>query len=278
MRVFLSVDLEGVTGVTDVNEMSAGRDAYASAQRLMTADANAAIEGALAGGADEVVVCDSHNQARNLLVEELHPAAVLVRGQFKPARMMEGLDASFAAALFVGYHARAGSDPGVLNHTWIGKELIDVRIGGEPAGELHLNALVAGAHGVPVVLVTGDDVACREAEGVVAGVRTVAVKRAIDRFAAAVEHPSRTGPRIRAAAEEAVRARTEIDPLRVEGPVELAVEWASTHVAKACSLIPGVEQDGRVSRYRAPDVLTLRDVFVVMTTVAVATSHQPPYA
>jgi D-amino peptidase len=279
MRVFISVDLEGATGTTDVQEMQHGRDSYEHARRWMTGDANAAVEGALAGGASEVVVCDSHNQGRNLLVDELHPDALLVRGRLKPRRMLEGLDPSFGAAFFVGYHGRAGAHPGVLNHTWVGKELMDVRVNGTPAGELRLNATLAGELGVPVTLVTGDDVACEEAAELLPGVRTVAVKRALDRFSAAVRHPERTGAEIRAAAEAAVRGAADVAPLPVAGPYELEVDWSSTSMARACAAVPRVEQVGPVTnRFSAEHFAEVLDAFIVLTTLAVAVGQQPPYS
>src|SRR5918992_6153816 len=132
--------------------MDFGHEDYPIARRLMTGDANAAIAGAFDAGATEVVVCDSHGPARTLLVEELDSRATLVRGLHKPGKMVEGLDSSFDAVCLVGYHARAGAAHGILNHTWLGKEIQDVWLNGEPAGELRLVAAVAGHFGVPVVL------------------------------------------------------------------------------------------------------------------------------
>lgn len=271
VKVFVSVDLEGISGVTDVQQLEHGRDSYEQARRLMTAEANAAIEGAFAGGAQAVVVSDSHHQARNLLVEQLDPRATLVRGRFKPQRMLAGLDRSFDAALFVGYHGRAGAHPGVLNHTWLGEQVLDVRLNGEPAGELRINAAMAGELEVPVVLVTGDDVACREAAALGTGVQTVATKRALDRFAAELRHPQKVTEEIRAAAERAVVARGEVRSLRLPTPIELEVDWSSTHMAAICALVPGVEQTaGRTSAYRAANMAETLDVFIVLTTLAAA--------
>lgn len=275
MKAFVSVDLEGVSGVTDVQQLEHGRDSYEQARALMTADANAAVEGAFAAGAERVVVCDSHHQARNLLVEELDQRATLVRGRFKPRRMLAGLDGSFDAALFVGYHGRAGAHPGVLNHTWLGEQVLDVRLNGEPAGELRFNAAVAGELGVPVVLVTGDDMACREAVELGAGVRTVAVKRALGRFAAELRHPAETTAEIRTAAERAVAERGEVGLVAIAAPIELEVDWSSTHMAAACALVPGVEQSaGRTSGYRAASMAEALDVFIVMTTLAASVDQR----
>jgi D-amino peptidase len=280
MKVFLSVDLEGVTGTVDPQEMRAGREGYEAARRWMTSDANAAIGGAYDGGATEVLVCDSHGSARNLLLDDLDKRARLVRGLHKPRRMVQGLDASFGAALLVGYHARAGSGPGALNHTWVGKELHELRINGEPAGEIALVATVAGHFGVPVALVTGDDVACQEAEALLGDLRTVAVKRAVDRFSVDSEHPRVTADRIRAAAADAVATADRLRPVDAPEPIELEIEWSSTSIAQLCALVPGVQiaETPRTTRWEAANILEALDVLVVTTTLAVAVGDQAPYS
>jgi D-amino peptidase len=279
MRVFVSVDLEGVTGTTDAREMSPGDD-YETARRWMTAEANAAIAGAFEGGAGEVVVCDSHSRARNLLLDELDPRAKLIRGRHKPRRMVEGLGPTFAAVLLVGFHARAGAGPGVLNHTWVGRELQNLRIDGEPAGEIALISRVCRRHGVPIALVTGDDVACAEAEELLGEIETVAVKRSIDRYAVETEHPSVTTGRIEAAAKRAVEGLAGLQAEPDAGPLEMEAEWNSTSIAALCALVPGVEvaADPRVVRWRAADAVEALDVFVVLTTLAAASAEQAPYA
>jgi D-amino peptidase len=279
MRVFISVDLEGVTGTADAREMAPGDD-YEAARRWMTAEANAAIAGAFEGGATEVVVCDSHSRARNLLLDDLDPRAKLIRGRHKPRRMVEGLDSTFAAALLVGFHARAGAGPGGLNHTWVGRELQNLRIDGEPAGEIALIARICRHHGVPIALVTGDDVACAEATALLGEVETVAVKRSIDRYAVETEHPSVTTARIEAAAKRAVEGAAELEVEPEPGPFEMQVEWNSTSIAALCALVPGVEvaDDPRVVGWRAADAQEALDVFIVLTTLAAASAEQAPYA
>jgi D-amino peptidase len=280
VKVFVSVDLEGVTGTTDPQEMRAGGDGYDAARRWMTSDANAAIAGAFDGGASEVIVCDSHGSARNLLLDELDPRARLVRGLHKPRRMVQGLDASFGAALLVGYHARAGAGPGVLNHTWVGKELHEVRLNGEPAGEIALVAMVADHYGVPIALVTGDDMACREADTRLPDVRTVPVKRSVDRFSVDTDHPVAAAERIRDAAADGVRAAAGRQRNPGSGPVEVEIEWSSSSIAQTCALIPGVEIGGtaRTIRWEASDALQALDLLVVTTTLAVAVGQQAPYS
>jgi D-amino peptidase len=278
VKVFISIDLEGVTGLTDAREMDFGHEDYPTARRLMTGDANAAIAGAFDAGATEVVVCDSHGPARTLLVEELDSRATLIRGLHKPGKMVEGLDSSFDAMLLVGYHARAGAAHGILNHTWLGKEIHDVWLNGEPAGELRLVAAVAGHYGVPVVLVTGDDVCCAEASELLPHAHAVQVKEAVDRFAARVTHPDVTRPLIRDGAARALLDESARRPLRLSGPAVIEVEWSSTSIAHLCELIPGVTSTAsRRSHVESPDVVEAFRAFVAMSILAGAASDQLPY-
>ena len=157
MRVYISVDMEGIAGVvhesqTDPTTPTFAAE-YARFRRLMTAEANAAVEGALAAGATRALVNDSHWFMRNLLAEELHEAAELVSGDPKPRSMMQEIDqpGGFDAALCIGYHARAGTRNAILDHTYADR-IHEVRLNGKPVGELGLNAALAGVHGVPVAL------------------------------------------------------------------------------------------------------------------------------
>ena len=190
MRVYISVDMEGIAGVVHESQTDPTTPAFAAKygrfRRLMTAEANAAVEGALAAGATRVVVNDSHWFMRNLLAEELHEAAELVSGDPKPRSMMQEIDqpGGFDAALCIGYHARAGTRNAILDHTYADR-IHEVRLNGKPVGELGLNAALAGVHGVPVALVSGDSALAAEAKDLLGdGVATVIVKEAVSRHAA----------------------------------------------------------------------------------------------
>src|SRR5262245_30949596 len=178
-KVYISVDMEGMSGVVGDDQTSAGQPEYARARKLMAEDANAAIRGAFAGGATEVVVNDSHGSQRNLLPEDLDPRARLISHSFKRHGMVEGLDETFDAILVVGYHAKAEAPRGLFAHTGSGV-VRDLNVNGVSVGEGGMNAAMAAWYGVAVALVTGDDAAVEEVKGVVPGIRTVAVKRAIN--------------------------------------------------------------------------------------------------
>ncbi|HEX9888405.1 MAG TPA: M55 family metallopeptidase, partial [Nitriliruptorales bacterium] len=177
MHVYISIDMEGIAGIATRNQVIRGSDDYPRGRSLMTSEANAAIAGAFDGGATHVTVNDSHGDMSNLLPDELDERAELIIGSPKAASMVEGIDAPADVALFVGYHAAAGVEGGVLAHTYSSAVFADVRLNGASITEAELNAHVAAVHGVPVGLVTGDDHVCRVAADRLPGVRTVEVKR-----------------------------------------------------------------------------------------------------
>lgn len=178
-KVYISVDMEGISGVSGSDQTSAGQPEYGRSRKLMAEDANAAIRGAFAGGATDVLVNDSHGGQRNLLPEDLDPRAKLISHSFKRHGMMEGLDETFHAVIFIGYHAKAQAPRGLFAHTGSGV-VRDLRINGQSVGEGGMNALLAAWYGVPVVLVSGDDAAVEEVRGRVPGISGVVVKRAIN--------------------------------------------------------------------------------------------------
>ncbi len=210
-KVYISVDMEGISGVNGDNQTSAAGAEYGRARKLMAEDANAAIRGAFDGGATEVVVNDAHGSQRNLLPEDLDPRVRLISHSFKRHGMMEGLDSTYDAVIFVGYHAKAGTPRGVFAHTGSGV-LRDLQINGLSVGEGGMNALFARWYGVPVVMVTGDDVAVEEQRATVPNVRGVVVKRAINSRAVELRPLVETRREIQEAAKSAVAAARRTPP------------------------------------------------------------------
>ena len=212
-KVYISVDLEGISGINGDDQTSSTGSEYGRARKLMTEDANAAIRGAFEGGATDVLVNDSHGGQRNLLPEDLDPRARMISHSFKRHGMMEGLDETFDAVIFVGYHGKADSPRGLFAHTGSGV-VRDVRINGVSVGEGGMNAILAAWFGVPVVMVTGDDVAVEQQKETVPGVRGVAVKRAINVRAVEMRPLADTRREIQAAARESVQAAKKPAPVR----------------------------------------------------------------
>ncbi len=261
MKIYISVDIEGVAGVVDRSHgMIDGGRAYELGRLLMTEETNAAIEGALAAGATEIVVNDSHGQMHNLLPLELHPKATLIQGRIKHGFMVEGLDDSFDAVFMVGYHAPAGVRDGVLNHAFHPYEL---RYNGKVWSEIGLTASVAGHYGVPVALVTGDDAAIRDAEASLPPHVGVSVKRGITRLSGESLHPEVAREKIRDAARQAIERLSEFQPMKVTTPVEVSMDFYFSPQADVAALIPTTERTGdRTVEFTSPDALTAYRTFL----------------
>lgn len=238
MRVYISVDIEGICTV--VNGTSTGVDGhdYTRARRQMTAEANAAVLGALAAGATEIVLNDSHGGMTNLIPEELHPAAELIQGTPKPLMMMEGVDAGFDAAIFIGYHARM-QQHGILSHTISGGTVSNIYLNGQPMGETAINAAIAGYFKAPVVFVAGDNEVCREAEAALGGVETVAVKQAITRYSARSLHPAKACELIEAGVKKALENLGQYKLYQPEGPYTFSLQFIQSGQADAAAMMPG---------------------------------------
>jgi len=246
MKVYISVDMEGIGGVSHNDPTQRGDAGYPAAVALMVGEANAAIDGAFDGGATEVLVNDSHGGMHNLTPEDLDARATLLQGQ-KPWSMVAGAgpDQGFEVALFVGYHARAGHPTGTIAHTYSYSPTLTT-LQGRPVGESGINALVLGAWGITVGLVCGDDQLALETEDWLPWAERVIVKTAVGRRAAASVHPSVARDRVRAGAERAVRRAKagELTALVVEPPVRLEAEYSHAAEADFAALIPGAERYG----------------------------------
>jgi len=261
VRVYISVDMEGIAGVVHESQTDPTDPAHAAEygrfRRLMTAEANAAIEGALAAGASKIVVNDSHWFMRNLLAEELHQAAELLSGDPKPRSMVEGIEAGFDAALFIGYHARAGTRHAILDHTYADR-IHEVRLNGRPVGELGINAALAGVAGVPVALVSGDAALAAEARQLLGdGVATVVVKEAVSRHAARSVAPAVACGMIRDGVTAALKQKHV--PFLLPAPITIEVDFALTIHADMAELCPGATRtEGRTVAFTHQDY---REVF-----------------
>ena len=255
--VFISVDMEGITGVVDWGQVGGDAHEYNTARRLMAGDLNAAIEGALEAGVEEVVVSDAHGGMKNLQPEDVHEAAYLIRGSPKPGAMMEGIGEGFDAALYVGYHAMKGTRNGVLAHTISGSAVDGVFINGRETGEFGLNAALAGCHGVPSVFIAGDAAVAAEAEAFVPGIHSAVVKWAVGRQSAKCLHPNKSKELIKRKAAEALGSIGAIRPFRVEEPVEVKLVFSNSVGPDIVALLPYMERlDGRTMRAEFDDYPT----------------------
>jgi D-amino peptidase len=262
VKVFVSVDMEGVAGIVDWAQCLAGGDDYRLGRDLLVGEVNAAIEGALAAGATEILVNDAHSMMRNLPPEALAGRAAYLSGRFKPLYMMEGLDASFQAAVFLGYHAEIGT-PGVLSHTYNPRAIAGVRLGGTVTGEAGLNALVAQHYGVPVAVITGDQYVGPEAAPFCPGITAIPVKESISRYAARHQHPTVARELIR----DGVRAALAgpLTPPDIPLPATVEVRFTSPDMAEQATWVRGVSRlDPVTVSITDDDPLRLHRTFITL--------------
>ena len=239
-KVFISADMEGISGISASDQLSAAGAEYGRSRKMMADDVNAAIRGARAGGATTIVVNDSHGSMRNLRLEDLEPGVRLISHSFKRSGMIEGLDESYDAVIFVGYHAKAGHPAGLFAHTGSGV-VRDVRVNGDSLGEGGLNATVAAWYGVPVALVTGDDVAVKQVAETATTAKTVAVKRAINPRAVELRPFKEVHAEIERAAAEGVRTATKFPPRRAAS-YKVEVQFQNVAIPEVAANLPGMER------------------------------------
>ncbi|GAA3734840.1 D-amino peptidase [Spinactinospora alkalitolerans] len=267
MKILISADMEGATGVTWPADVEPGTEQWQRCRAMFTSDVNGAIAGFFAGGATEVLVNEAHSTMRNLLLERLDERATMLTGRHKDLSMVEGVQrGDVDGVAFLGYHCGAGAE-GVLAHTYLPNSVTGVWLDGEPASEGRLNAHVTAEYGAPVVLVTGDDRACADAASYAPRARTVAVKDHVSRYAAVCRPPARTFADISAGAEAAMALAGRTDPApHRELTVEVEVDAAQ--LAGAAAMVPGVVQVGeRRVRYTSPSGYEMIRCFKAVTTL-----------
>jgi len=257
LKVFISVDMEGISSIVDGSETGRDKAEYEKGRALMTADVNAAIDGILeAAPGAEIVVSDGHGGMRNIKPEELNKAAALVRGTPKPLTQMAGIDDTINAAMFVGYHSKKGTRHGILSHTISGRTIESVTVNGVEVGETGINARIAGHFGVPLVFLAGDQATAREAKEVSPYVEVAVVKEAIGRTSAKTLHPEVARELIRETAAKALKGGVKVKPVKVEPPVEIVVRYANARMGDAVEFMPSAERlDGKTVRFVQDDFI-----------------------
>jgi D-amino peptidase len=245
MRLYISADMEGTAAVCSWTQVDpANTTEYPYYRRLMSQEVRAAIDGARDAGVTDVLVNDSHASMRNVLWDELPDDVRMIYGNRKPFSMAEGIDGSFGAAFFTGYHGAIGTQDATLDHTYTGDTLRETRVNGRACSEALLNAGVLGLAGVPVVLITGDRACIEQTKAALPWVTGVVVKESIGRYATNSLSPPRARELIRAGAKEAIARVAEAKPFTFEPPIALDLEFQWTHNADYAELIPGFERSG----------------------------------
>jgi D-amino peptidase len=273
VRVFVSADMEGVAGIARDEQTDPSSPLHPASRHLLTQEVNAAIEGALQAGVQEVVVSDGHWTCVNVLPEELHPRAELVSGYPRRLYMGAGMGPGFDAAFFVGYHAAVGTPDAVLDHSYAdGRVVHQVRVGGVPQSEGSLTGYFCGTFDCPVALFTGDAAAVSQMHELVLEVEGVVVKEGLGRQAARSLHPQVARDRIRTGAARAIERLPNIPVMRLHGAVELEVDFVSTAMADSCERIPCVTRLGpRTVGFASEEYVDVYNLFLAMVDLAMAT-------
>ncbi len=242
VKVYISADMEGVAGVVTADQLAPGGFEYERFRGFMTSEVLAAIEGAREGGATQIVVSDSHGSGQNLLIERFPDDVMIVRSTPRPLMMMQGIDSSFAAAIFVGYHASTTNPNGVRAHTMSSADFTSVSLNGTSMPEAGFNAAIAGYFGVPVVMITGDDFAVNETKQLLGNIEGAVVKYALGFHSAETMTPAAAQKLIRETARRAVMKRSEVKPYIVTSPVRLDLTFKNYLQAEITSYLPNVER------------------------------------
>ncbi|MFE2965878.1 M55 family metallopeptidase [Streptomyces sp. NPDC059340] len=275
MKILISADMEGATGVTWPADVLPGTPQWERCRPRFTSDVNAAVLGFFDGGADEVLINEAHWSMRNLLLEQLDDRAEMITGRHKTLSMVEGVQHGDVDGIaFVGYHTGAGTE-GVLAHTYLPNSITGVWVNDVRASEGLLNSHVVAEYGVPVVLVTGDDLTCEDALGYAPEALKVAVKDHVSRYTAVCRTPARTAADIRAAAKAAAALAVRQEPL-VGGPFTVALEFDAEHLSMAATVVPGVRRVGERKVAYTSDTMYegIRTFKAVTTIVSAAVEEQ----
>ena len=269
-KIFLSVDMEGIAGVVTGDQLGPPGFEYERFRVFMTNETLAAIEGARAAGATEFVVADSHGNGESLLIEKFAKDTQVVRSWPRPLAMMQGLDASFDAVLFVGYHSSTVNPEGVRAHTLSSATLADVKLNGVSMSEAGMNAAVAGAFNVPVVLITGDEAIVKEARAMLGDIETAAVKTPYGFHSAKTLTPEAACDLIREKARRGVERAKSLKPFKLSDPVTLDLRFKNYRPSELLAYLPFIERtDAHAIRFKA------KDIFEVMRFLEFVTHYEP---
>ena len=274
MKYYISVDMEGISGIVDGSMVSSSQHDYEKGRKLMAADTNAAIEGILeADPQAEITVCDAHGAMNNINPTDLHKEAHLIRGTPKSQSQLATLDESYDACLFIGYHAKKGTHHAVMSHTYPGSNIESLHVNDTEVGETQLNAGIAGHYNVPLIMVAGDQATCTEAKNINPNIATAQVKKAIGRTAADCIHPEKAHQLIKQTAKTAIQNISKIKPHKVTTPVTLTIRFTDARRADAAALIPTTKRiDGKTIQLTANDYITAYHAFIAAVLCGTAVS------
>jgi D-amino peptidase len=256
MKIFISADMEGVTGVVSGEQLSPTGFEYQRFREIMTQEVTAAVEAAFAAGATEVLVADSHGNGQNLLIEKLPKNITLVRSWPRPLMMMQGIDETFAGAIFLGYHAGTTNPTGVRAHTISSANLAEVKLNGVTVPEAGINAAIAGHFNVPVIMISGDDAAAKEATDLLGNIETAVVKWNYGFHSARTMMPEPAQDLIREKVKRAIGRIGDFKPYKLSAPIRLDVTFKNYRPAEVLSYLSIIERtDAHSIAFKGKDMI-----------------------
>jgi D-amino peptidase len=257
LKLFISVDMEGVVGVVTADQLGPDGFEYQKAREWMTNELLAAIEAARQEeGVTEIVVADSHGNGENLLIDRLPEDVLVVRSWPRPLGMMQGIDSTFDAAVFLGYHAGTSNPDGVRAHTFSSARLADLKLNGESVPEGGVNAAIAGHFGVPVIMVSGDDATVEQIRSVVGDIEGAVVKWHLSFHSAKTMTPAASYELIGDTMKKALRRLNDFEPFVVSTPVTLDVRFKNYRPSQILAYLSIVERtDSHSIRYVGKDMM-----------------------
>ena len=256
LKIYISADMEGVVGAVTGEQLGPQGFEYARFREFMTQEVNAAIEAAFAAGATEIVVSDSHGNGQNLLIEKLPKNILLVRAWPRPLMMMQGIDETFAGAIFLGYHTGTTNSQGVRAHTISSARLADVRLKGVSVSEAGINAAIAGHFNVPVIMISGDDAVVKETQALLGDVEGAVVKWASGFHSAKTMMPDAAYQLIREKVKRAIGRINDFKPYKLAPPIQLDVRFKNYRPSEVLSYLSIVERtDAHSIRFTGKDMI-----------------------
>ncbi len=256
LKIYISADMEGVVGVVTGDQLGPSGFEYQRFRAFMTQEVNTAIDAAFEAGATEVVVSDSHGNGENLLLEQLPENVVVIRSWPRPLSMMEGIDATFDGAIFIGYHTSTTNMRGVRAHTLSSARLTAVRLNGQAMAEAGINAAIAGHFDVPIIMISGDDAIVEEARSLLGDVEGAVVKWALGFHSAKTLTPEAAYAVIREKVKAAMARIDEFNPYRLDGPIQLDVSFKNYRPVEVLGYLPIVERiDAHTIRFVGKDMI-----------------------
>jgi D-amino peptidase len=256
MKIYISADMEGIVGVVTSEQLGPQGFEYARFREFMTQQVTTAIEAAFESGATEVVVSDSHGNGQNLLIEKLPKNVTLVRSWPRPLMMMQGIDETFAGAIFIGYHSGTTNSQGVRAHTFSSARFADVQLQGVSLSEAGFNAAIAGHFNVPVIMVSGDDVVVKETTALLGNIEGAVVKWSYGFHSARTLMPEAANDLIREKVKKAMARLKEFKPYKLNAPIRLDVRFKNYRPSEVLSYLSIIERtDAHSIRFTGKDII-----------------------